>query len=942
MIHLPIVRMFFSVVLAAAAFHVAADSAPEYFEAAIDRFNNKEYRKSVILLKNALREDPQHLPSRILLGKSLIHTGDVAGAEKDLKIALEYGADESLVVTLLGSAYLIQGKYEQLLSEIRSGGRSTEVEMQILVLRAYAQVQLGDLSQAEQYLTRARRLMPDNPEPMLGLATVAIRQGDLEKAEQFISLAQQHQPDESEILFAQGEILRLRGDPERAIALFDRSIELVPEKIQARLSRAALLVNRGQEAAAQADIDYILIYSPNNLQARYLNALLMARAGKHQQAYDELQLISQTLSTLRTGFINSHGPTMLLLGTLDYLQNNLDKAKSRLQRYIKLHPHHLQPHLLLAEIQIRMGDNIGAIVTLKPMMKEHGQNVDLLLLTGTAYLNDKQYTEASEYLDRAASLKPDAARIRTRLALSKLGSGNRDAAIQELESVLSLEGDHARPGLLLANIQLRKGEYDDALKTLALLRREMPGNPLVYNLAGVAYLNKKELDSAHAAFSRAIEASPNFLPARLNLAAIETARKRYDLAIAQFDQVLRQAPEDLRAMEGMAKVAELQNRPMEAISWMEKIRNRASASAPPAVLGRLAELYLRTGQPGLALEVAIELANQIPGELQALELQGRAQLALGNREAAARLFRIMQQSQPDSAAMLQRIAALLMQAGDLQNAEKAVQQALQKEPGLLTARGTQVVLEQRLGKQEQALVHARQIRDDRPELSLGYRLIGDSLMASGDFRGAAEAYASGLKVEPDNTLLMLQFRAEYAAGNGKVPWSILHGWLETHPRDDRIHDVLGSLYNRAGDLEKARFHFEKVVELRPGHGAAYNNLAMVYSRLSSPLALETARRAYALEPNDPAINDTLGWLLVQSNEFQQGLEYLRQAQARSSENPEVRYHLGVALAGLQRNREAVQELQTAIAQSGGEFADYQAARDLLRRLDQDSGAGVKE
>ena len=244
MINLATFRILVSIILLAMISHSSAESAPEHFEAAIYRFNNKEYNASVILLKNALREDPQHLPSRILLGKSLIRTGDVAGAEKDLKIALEFGADESLVVTPLGSAYLIQGKYQQLLDEIRSGSRSTEVEKQVLVLRAYAQIQLGDLNQAEQDLTRARRLMPNDPRPMLGLATVAIRQGDLNKAEQFIALAQNHQPDESEILFAQGEILRLKGEVDSAIQLFNQSIALEPQKIQARLSQAALLINR--------------------------------------------------------------------------------------------------------------------------------------------------------------------------------------------------------------------------------------------------------------------------------------------------------------------------------------------------------------------------------------------------------------------------------------------------------------------------------------------------------------------------------------------------------------------------------------------------------------------------------------------------------------------------------------------------------------------------
>ncbi|MCP4937320.1 MAG: tetratricopeptide repeat protein, partial [bacterium] len=439
-------------------------------------------------------------------------------------------------------------------------------------------------------------------------------------------------------------------------------------------------------------------------------------------------------------------------------------------------------------------------------------------------------------------------------------------------------------------------------------------------------------------FSKALKVAPNFHPARLNLAAVETADKRYELAIKQFDKILRQAPEDVRAMEGMAKIAELRNRTAEAISWMERIRNIESVAAPPAVLSRLAELYLQTGQPGLALEVANELGNQRPGELIVLELTGRAQLALGELETAARLFRVMHQSGPHSATVLQRIGALLMRSGDLINAEKAIADALQKEPEFLPARGTQVVLEQRLGKTEQALTHARQMRDDKPNLSIGYRLIGDILMESGDFRGAADAYAGGLKVKPENSLLMLQFRAESATGNKKAAWSLLTNWIEKHPNDYLIHNVLGMLSNRAGELEKARVHFEKVVNLLPGHGAAYNNLAMVYSKLKLPEAMEMAQRAYALKPNDPAINDTLGWLLVQSGDSQSSLEYLRQAQARSSKNPEVSYHLAVALHQLKRTDEAVRELKTAIAQ-GEKFTDYQAAQILLKKIVKSGNSG---
>ena len=913
------------------AFYASAESASEYFEAAITKFNNKDYRASVILLKNALKQDAQHLPSRILLGKSLLQTGDVASAEKNLKLALDYGADESQVISLLGSTYLVQGKYEQLLKEIHSGGRADKVEMQILVLRAYANLHLGNLDQAENYFKRAQRLQPNHPGPLLGLATIAIRRDNIEMAEEFVAKAAKLEPNQAEMLYANGEIARLRGNMENAISLFNQSIELDPQQMQARLSRAALLTNRGDDQLAQQDIDYIRSKSPNNLQAVYLNAMLMVRTGKYKEAYSELQSISNSLSRLTTGFLNNHPPTILLMGTLDFLMNNLEKAKSRLKRYIKLQPSHLQPRLLLAETLIKLGDNVGALLTLKPMLDTHPDNVDLLFLTGTAYLFDKQYSKASEYLDRAASLKPDLARLRTRLAVSKLGEGDSDSALQDLESVLKMDGDHAKPGILLANIQLRKGLFDEALTTLKQLQHEMPGNPLVHNLAGLAHLSKNDRLAAHSDFSKAIEVAPNFQPGRLNLAAVEAAEKHYDLAKKHYDEVLRQSPADIRAMEGMAKIAEQQNQTREAISWLEKIRNTDSAKASTAVLTRLAELYLQSEEPELALEVARELGNLVPGDLVSLELKGRAQLVLGNLPKAARLFRVMHQSKPDSVATLQRIGALLMQAGDLENASKAIDDALNKEPGYLPAWGTRILIEQQLGNLDQALEHARQLRNDEPTLSLGYRLVGDILMQSGDFGGASEAYAGGLRVAPSNAMLILQFRAENARGNKQAAKKLLIDWLEKNPDDYMVHNVLAALYLHDGDFDKARDHYEKMLEIRPDHGPTYNNLAVLYARMKLPQALDMAQRAYQLDPKDPATNDTLGWILVQRGEYQKGLDFLREAYARTSQDAEVGYHLAVALHGLGRTEEAILQLKAALA-PGREFSGYQAAQDMLGKL----------
>jgi hypothetical protein len=62
-----------------------------------------------------------------------------------------------------------------------------------------------------------------------------------------------------------------------------------------------------------------------------------------------------------------------------------------------------------------------------------------------------------------------------------------------------------------------------------------------------------------------------------------------------------------------------------------------------------------------------------------------------------------------------------------------------------------------------------------------------------------------------------------------------------------------------------------------------------------------------------------------------GLPLLREAFARSSTGPEIRFHTGLALMKLGKTGEAIEEFQAAI-QSEARFADLSRAENLLAEL----------
>src|SRR5690606_1548377 len=110
-----------------------------------------------------------------------------------------------------------------------------------------------------------------------------------------------------------------------------------------------------------------------------------------------------------------------------------------------------------------------------------------------------------------------------------------------------------------------------------------------------------------------------------------------------------------------------------------------------------------------------------------------------------------------------------------------------------------------------------------------------------------------------------------------------------------------------------------------------NNLAFLYQGRDDARALELAERAHALQPDDPAVAHTLGWILVRQGEAARGLEQLARARDGLPEHASVRYHYAYALARNDRRAEARREL-AALLDETRDFPETADAEALLESL----------
>ena len=215
-------------------------------------------------------------------------------------------------------------------------------------------------------------------------------------------------------------------------------------------------------------------------------------------------------------------------------------------------------------------------------------------------------------------------------------------------------------------------------------------------------------------------------------------------------------------------------------------------------------------------------------------------------------------------------------------------------------------------------------------MPLGGYLEGDLYMRQRKFDNAARAYDAASKQAPSALLAIKSYQAR---SQGQMPDAAkpLEQWLSKHPDDVSVRLVLAQSYQERGQLEQAAAEYELILKSNPDNAVALNNLAWTYHETKDPRALATAERAHKLQPDNGAITDTFGWLLVQEGEAQRGLELLRKAAEQAPDVPDIRYHLAVALAKAGAKEEARRTL-TELVNSGQSFQDLAKAKQLLGQL----------
>ena len=365
------------------------------------------------------------------------------------------------------------------------------------------------------------------------------------------------------------------------------------------------------------------------------------------------------------------------------------------------------------------------------------------------------------------------------------------------------------------------------------------------------------------------------------------------------------------------------------MAWLEK----AAKADPKSIQAQraLVRAYLSDKEKAKALAQATLAANANPESPDALNLLGAAQTATGDMNAATDTFARIVQKIPESPDAYLHLALSQITNKQLDTARATLKKAIRLKPDYLPPLDALLRLELMDNKPDAALKVAQAIQVAQPKSPLGFEREADIYMTQNNLPQAAKLYEVALgKGGSGATAIKLQ-RALRLAGDVNKADKQLANWMSMHPKDGAMRAYSAELDMIKGRNRDAIAQYQEILKFAPDSVVVLNNLASLYQKEKDSRAAATAEQAFNLEPENPAVQDTLGWILVEQGQLPRALELLRKAAAGAPELGSVRYHYGVALARSGNKKDARKELEAALG-TKQKFPELEEAKALLKNL----------
>jgi len=609
-----------------------------------------------------------------------------------------------------------------------------------------AQLQLAALLMAHQQFDQAQaaaeKVLAADPKDSRAheiRAETYVASHELPKALQELQTAISLNPQRVETYAALGAIDLLAGQPAEAEAAYKNAVEANPKSLQARMTLSQFYFAHGRMAEAEAVAYAACDLDPRAVSPRLLLAQIDVANGKLADAenvYKELK----TIAPDDPGAYQSLG--------LYYLSHDQkEKAVAEFQSLLATRPqdNSVKNHLVETLIDLNRIPEASAIN--QDVLKANPADPQGLLADGRILLAGGKPQEALPQLEKAVKAEPNSAGGYYFLGLAQRSAGLADPAKSSFAHALELNPGLTEAAVNLARLDVRTGDYDEALRLAGNALKTTPNLPSAYLASAEAWEAKGDARQAEAMLLAALDRDPASLPALAMLLKVYDRQGKTKLVVERISGLVLQYPQNagLHFLLGVAYYN------LKDLEKAEASIRQALALDPKTLdaYTMLANIDLATGSVEKAkadLNAAIAANPRNVANYLALEIQFEKET---NWDEAKKLCEKAHQVDPASPQVADHLAYLYLEhGGDANIALSLAQTAKQKIPDSPLAADILGWAYYKLGSPKSAIPQLKESVQKAPGNAPFQYHLGMAYVAAGQWDLAKQALQKALSDNP--------------------------------------------------------------------------------------------------------------------------------------------------------------------------------------------------
>jgi len=402
----------------------------------------------------------------------------------------------------------------------------------------------------------------DEAERRVERAHEAYERGRWEEALRELKAAIAINPYNGAWYFNLGLTLDMMERFDEAIAAYHRALEMDPDDVELLNALGQDCVRAGNFDEAITRFNRIEQINPA-FEPAYCNRILAySEKGEHEVADQMFYLARQYKEKCPQCFYNIGGSLMS--------RGLFDRALWCWQQVLELEPEHPRVHARMAEAFWAKGLLGEARQHYLEELRSDPGDLDTMLNLGELLVEMGQTNAAAEKFRQVLELQPDESTAHFHLGQLATGEGDLVLAVQQFRRVLRIDAAYPGAHLKMAQIYHRQADGAEALyhANCELAQQQLDEGTLVE--LGNLLMDLNQLGSAETAFRRVLDANPQNIAARHNLAVTLLLNAHIDEGIEQCKLALRSQPKYMLAMHNLALAYRTKGDFVRAQYWLRE------------------------------------------------------------------------------------------------------------------------------------------------------------------------------------------------------------------------------------------------------------------------------------------------------------------------------------------------------------------------------------